>query len=66
MPTNLKTLRLSTSLVTVAERTGFVIEKKEGAKIGFIIHFSSIPRLVEIAYAMIPSIAQRSDPQASF
>jgi hypothetical protein len=36
--------------------TWFVIEKKDGAKIGFIIHFTTQPSgHIEIGYALVPS-----------
>jgi RimJ/RimL family protein N-acetyltransferase len=43
-------------LVTVCERARFVIEKKEGVKIGFIAHYLVQPaRLMEIGYGVIRS-----------
>jgi RimJ/RimL family protein N-acetyltransferase len=36
--------------------TWFVIEKKEGTKIGFILHFTVQPAgIIEVGYALIPS-----------
>jgi RimJ/RimL family protein N-acetyltransferase len=43
-------------LVPVTERARFVIEKKDGAKIGSIAHYFVQPtRLMEIGYDIIPS-----------
>jgi ribosomal-protein-alanine N-acetyltransferase len=43
-------------LVTVCERERFVIEKKEGAKIGSIAHYLVQPsRWLEVGYDIIPS-----------
>ena len=42
-------------LVTICERARFVIEKKEGTKIGFTAHYLVQPtRLMEIGYGIIP------------
>jgi len=43
-------------LAILTERTRFVIEKKDGAKIGFIGHWFAQPnRMMEIGYHLIPS-----------
>jgi len=43
-------------LATLTERARFIIEKKDGTKIGFIAHYFTLPnRLMEIGYAIIPS-----------
>lgn len=45
-----------TPLATITKRVRFVIEKKDGTKIGFIAHYCVQPiRLMEIGYAIIPS-----------
>jgi len=45
-----------TLLATITERVRFVIEKKDGTKIGFIAHYFVQPiRLMEIGYVIIPS-----------
>ena len=42
-------------LALMTERTRFIIEKKDGAKIGYMTHWVVQPsRLVEIGYFMIP------------
>jgi RimJ/RimL family protein N-acetyltransferase len=42
-------------LVTICERVRFMIEKKEGTKIGFVAHYLVQPtRLMEIGYGIIP------------
>jgi RimJ/RimL family protein N-acetyltransferase len=44
------------SLVTLTERGRFVIEKKDGASIGFIAHYFVLPsEFMEIGYDIIPS-----------
>jgi len=43
-------------LATLAERARFVIEKKDGTKVGLIAHYLVLPnRLMEIGYDIIPS-----------
>jgi len=43
-------------LAILTERTRFVIEKKDGTKIGFIAHWFVQPhRMMEIGYSLIPS-----------
>jgi len=43
-------------LVKLTERSRFVIEKKDGTKIGFIAHYFVLPnRIMEIGYDIIPS-----------
>ena len=40
------------------EQTGFIIEKKDGSKIGFICHFILVHpagKLLEIGYSLVPS-----------
>jgi len=45
-----------TPLATITERVRFVIEKKDGTKIGVIAHYFVQPiRLMEIGYVIIPS-----------
>ena len=45
-----------TPLATITERVRFVIEKKDGTKIGFIAHYCVQPTgLMEIGYVIIPS-----------
>ena len=42
-------------LALMTERTRFIIEKKDGTKIGYMMHWVVQPsRLVEIGYFMIP------------
>jgi len=42
-------------LVTLTERGRFVIVKKDGKKIGFIVHYLVLPsRFMEIGYGIIP------------
>jgi RimJ/RimL family protein N-acetyltransferase len=44
------------ALVTLTERGRFVIEKKDGARIGFIAHYFVLPsKFMEIGYDIIPS-----------
>jgi len=44
-----------TPLATLTERARFVIEKKDGTKIGFIAHYLVLPnRLMEIGYDIVP------------
>jgi len=43
-------------LATLTERARFVVEKKDGTKIGFIAHYFVVPtKLMEIGYDIIPS-----------
>jgi len=45
-----------TPLAVLAERARFVIEKKDGTKVGFIAHYLVLPnRLMEIGYDIISS-----------
>jgi RimJ/RimL family protein N-acetyltransferase len=45
-----------TPLAILTERTRFVIEKKDGTKIGFITHYFVLPnKRLEIGYDLIPS-----------
>lgn len=45
-----------TPLALITERTRFIIEKKEGTKIGYMMHWIVQPsKHVEIGYFMIPS-----------
>jgi RimJ/RimL family protein N-acetyltransferase len=40
------------------EQTGFIIEKKDGSKIGYICHFTlvhPVGKLLEIGYSLVPS-----------
>jgi RimJ/RimL family protein N-acetyltransferase len=40
------------------EQTGFIVEKKDGSKIGFISHFTLVHpagKLMEIGYSLIPT-----------
>jgi RimJ/RimL family protein N-acetyltransferase len=40
------------------EETGFIIEKKDGSKIGYICHFTlghPVGRMLEIGYSLVPS-----------
>jgi RimJ/RimL family protein N-acetyltransferase len=47
-------------LVTLTERGRFVIEKKDGARIGFIAHYFVLPsKFMEIGYDIIPSERSR-------
>jgi len=56
MATAVKRFENPSPLATVTERVLFVIDKKEGAKIGFIAHYFIQPtRLMEIGYDIISS-----------
>ncbi len=51
-----KRFETPTPLAKICERARFVIERKEGAKIGFIAHYIVQPSgLMEIGYGIIPS-----------
>jgi RimJ/RimL family protein N-acetyltransferase len=45
-----------TPLATLTKRTRFVIEKKDGTRVGFITHYFVLPaKRMEIGYDLIPS-----------